>query len=540
VRWTKISGPAEVTFSAPQAPTTTVTFSTAGRYRLQLSATNGVSTVADIATVTVNSAASQTAFYVDPTYSGTTQNGSAHAPWKTAARIDWSAISDALATNDVIIYFSARMATADISESVDDQQIFISRLPRGKDPSTHRLTLDGMSKYNTNEARPEWVDYAGTRRFRINRSGASMSIGWDDSESRDYVTIRGFEVTGSGSRILWGGSYSYLEHMWVHDVTSIGATVQFNQAVGENGHGCPRFGRDRNITIRNNIIERGIGEGIYFGGNYLQVKYGGCPDYGNTHSDILIEDNTIADTAQNGGEGDGIDLKAGLTNVTVRNNVVSNTHRGGTCIVSEGVFPPAETDYLIEENRCTNITGWAVLALIAQNGTVIQNNVLAGRRDKPSIYITEQDRGIYPNHRISIYNNTIYNTSGIGIDHATGVVLRNNLLLNNSGGISGQALIDYDSDYNFFAPVGSRLREGSHSIVRSGATGFVVDAAGADFHLTSISPAIDKGIDLSIPANLSAGSKTFGSDVERVTRPQGPAWDIGAHERPVTGGSAPR
>jgi hypothetical protein len=549
VQWTRISGPQEVTFSAPQALTTSVSFPVAGRYTFQLSATNGVTTISSTSIVQVNPASSQTAFYVDPTYKGGTERGSESAPWKSLLDTDtdyaskWNSIRSALVTNDVIVYFSARQADSDTPEQLVPPKgaaLMVNRGCRATARCTsgpdltgaHRLTLDGMSVYNTNDSTPRWEKYAGTTKFKVNCANTcgGMSLGWGDDNQRDYITIRGFEVTGPGSRIRWGGSYSYLEYMWVHDVSAIGATVQFNQAVGENGHGCPLFGKDHDITIRNNIIERGIGEGIYFAGNYLQVKYGGCPSYGNTHSDILIEGNSITDTAINGGEGDGLDLKAGLRNVTVRKNVVSNTHGDGTCIVSEGVFPPAETDYLIEENRCTNISGWAVIALIGQNRTIIRNNILTGNPNRPSVYVTEEDPGIYPNYQIGIFNNTIYDTTGISFDHATGVVLRNNLLLNNSRVINGQALTNYNSDYNLFVPARPRLSEGNHSIVHSSALGVVVNASGGNFQLSSTSPAKDSGIDLSIPVNLPSGSKTFSSDIERVTRPQGPSWDIGAYE----------
>src|SRR5262249_34835360 len=138
------------------------------------------------------------------------------------------------ATNDVIIYFSARQAGSDTAEHLlvlagQDAVIRVKRT----DKSSHRLTLDGMSKYNTNDSSPSWADYTGTNRMRLQMSGGGccLSIGWDDDVQRDYLTIRGFEVTGSGARIRWGGSYSVLEYMRVHDVTGIGATVQFNEAV---------------------------------------------------------------------------------------------------------------------------------------------------------------------------------------------------------------------------------------------------------------------------------------------------------------------
>src|SRR5262245_60519592 len=175
IRWTQTGGPATATFSAPWALTTTVTFTTTGIYTFQLSANDGTDTVTQTVTVTVLSAASQTAFYLDPTYTGSTQNGSAANPWKTPSSINWTTVNSALATRPVIIYFSARQAGSDISETVATA-IEVNR----SNTSTNRLTLDGMSKYNTNDSVPNWVDYTGTNKFHITSGvGSSLGLGWD-------------------------------------------------------------------------------------------------------------------------------------------------------------------------------------------------------------------------------------------------------------------------------------------------------------------------------------------------------------------------
>jgi hypothetical protein len=54
--WTKVSGPGTVTFSAPAAKISTATFSAAGTYVLQLTASDGALTSNDTLTVTVNAA----------------------------------------------------------------------------------------------------------------------------------------------------------------------------------------------------------------------------------------------------------------------------------------------------------------------------------------------------------------------------------------------------------------------------------------------------------------------------------------------------
>ena len=573
VTWTLTSGPAPVKFSAQWALATTVTFAATGSYTFQLAVSDGTSNVTSSVTVTVNPASSQSAFYVDPTYTGSTQNGTASAPWKSLLNRDsdfiakWNAITTALATNDVIIYFSARTAEADISEQfVPDAQnprvrLFVNRGCRagtanctsGADTTgSHRLTLDGMSLYNTNDAAPNWVAYAGTKHFKINCSPCgSMSIGWDDNNQRDYVTIRGFEVTGPGARVRWGGNYSYLEYMWVHDVTAKGATVQSNQAVGDGN--CADLGIDHDVTIRNNVIQRGIGEGIYVAANYNDPAYGGCqtgPNGGDNNNDILIEGNTITDPGINGDQGDGIDLKAGLYNVTVRGNTISNTHAGpsancggGNGIVTLGRMQLSthESNFLIE-NNVIHKGGCVVpgsfdsshgISLGALHGAVVRNNVIYSVPGVGIVAWTSTE-GVTPNNqRIRLYNNTIYRAILGGIrffDFDDGPVLRNNLVFGNTGGQLGGDIPSIDSDDNLFAPTGSDLPEGSHSIVRSNISGLVVNADGGNFHQTPASPAKDVGLNLFTLSNLPAGVTAFNTDIDNVTRPQGPAWDIGAYE----------
>jgi len=123
---------------------------------------------------------------------------------------------------------------------------------------------------------------------------------------------------------------------------------------------------------------------MYIAGNYTLTSDGGCPSYGNTHTDILIEGNTVHDPGLNGDQGDGIDLKAGLINVTVRNNIVQNNHTvvgddGGSGIVTSGVFGASvKANYLFEGNRFSGGSGSGILAG-GLNGLVIRNNLIYNR-----------------------------------------------------------------------------------------------------------------------------------------------------------------
>ena len=281
-----------------------------------------------------------TNFYVDPDFIGTTQ-GTADNPWTTLGNgksAQWAAVNAALASGDVNVYFSAREALSDIPDEIT-KQILIYR----SDTSSHRLTLDGMSIYNTNDTVPQWVDYSGTSKMRIKITGQSLSIGTElgsGTGPMNYTTIHGFEVTGSTGRVVFGGSHVVIENMRIHDITNDGATLQLGSAVKMiNGVCTEQYGRLTDITIRNNLIENGFGEGIYIADNYAPPAQGACPLYGNGHTNILIENNTIRNAGKNGGQGDGIDLKAGLLNVTVRANTIDNGNATGITVspVFDGV-----------------------------------------------------------------------------------------------------------------------------------------------------------------------------------------------------------
>ena len=165
----------------------------------------------------------------------------------------------------------------------------------------------------------------------------------------------------------------------------------------------------------------------------------------------------------------------------------------------------------------------------------------------------------YGNDGIEIYNNTCYNngvqpnswgrsTEGninfysnrgnINIKYEEDITVKNNImsdgwqfnLISYQEGAVGSHVIDY----NLYHSAGkSEIHWGSTNYTVSGFQAATVHEdnavegdplfvrAGSDFHLQSGSPAIDAGTTISgIPAQ----------DIEGTTRPQGPAWDIGAYE----------
>ena len=487
--------------------------------------------------------AATTEFYVDPDYTGLngTADGSAAKPWAALGNgsgTQWTTINNALAGGSATVYFSARETSLDVPEEIT-KQVLIYRT----DTSANQLTLDGESKYNSDDSTPQWSSYSGNSKTRIKITGQSLSIGteYGNTGPMNYTTIRGFEATGATGRVTFAGSHVVVEDMWIHDITSTGATLQFGTAVNSS---CQEvWGRLTDITIKNNFIDNGLGEGIYIAGNYQTVAAGGCPSYGNTHSDILIENNTINNSGFNGGQGDGIDLKAGLLNVTVRNNVIHNMHANYPAgITSDGIFSSAVNtgpdnisgNYIIENNLIYSGENHG-MKLSNQNGTIIRNNVVYNNVGV-GISFTGSGNNLPNNTNVEIYNNTLYGNAGGGLSfgYTNNGTAKNNLAFNNGSGAQSSAFgssTNLVSNYNLYAPHGSSgggLTDGFNSIILTSFSGIVVDAQNADFHLIDGSPAIDKGTSIS--------SVTL--DRDNISRPQGSAWDIGAFEY-NSGGSPP-
>jgi parallel beta-helix repeat protein len=388
-----------------------------------------------------------TEYYVDPDFAGSLRNGSAANPWthlgSSPGESRWTAINSALATNDVIIYFSARSAARDTNQ-ISTFGVSLART----DKSNHRLTLDGMSEYNADDIKPSWSRYDGPSRLEI-QSGYPISA-YLPGTNQDHVTIRGFKAIGGfGGRggqalVYWGGSHVLIENCeFLHDpAAKHGACVQFNYAWSERGE--RRNGGCTDLTIRNNVIHDTFGEGIYIGGsgNTLDPSTGKVRP---AHSQIVIEGNHIYNTGLRGGEGDCIDLKDGLSDVTLRNNVCHHTRGGNATGISSHSPFTAEDNvvYSVDGHGISFGTYWGS----GFQGVVIRHN-LVFNNGKCGIYMSS-DAG-KPVTLTLIEDNTVYGNHGAGLSvgvnpdgSITGLQVRNNIFSRNAPGIGGYGRASY-------------------------------------------------------------------------------------------------
>src|SRR5205823_6893355 len=190
--------------------------------------------------------------------------------------------------------------------------------------------LDGYSFHNSSETSPDWlpnpepdiaVAYTSGKVFKITGNG-SQALGWTRVDGNDFVThnglvyccieshlasadnepgvganwqlywdqhgtsgrgwsagnaykcyvkqnnitLRGFEITGTGARSTVSGDNLVWEYNYIHDITTIGPGLDLSYTSHPDSSAAQIIARpSTNLVFRNFRIERTYGEGFYLG-----------------------------------------------------------------------------------------------------------------------------------------------------------------------------------------------------------------------------------------------------------------------------------
>ena len=499
-----------------------------------------------------------TDYYVDPDFTGSIRDGTATQPWHsladTVTNTPWTVINAALVSNPVQVYFTARKATSDVDQT-STVQLLLSRT----DTSTNRLTLDGLSKFNTSASGPSWSNYSGSSRFSITVTTAAFDTNNEGSPftHRDYCTVRGFRLKATNQPCIVINTSHFIFEL--NEVTAqTGAAIgpgfiYQHRPLADTNHA--NFSTD--ITIRNNYIHHTFGEGIYISGNGGDGGNGqGVPPGDNsdtqTQDNVLIEGNILTALGTFGGEGDGIDIKDGNTNLRIRNNVIDKQ------LQQFGRGITVESCDLIENNIVMNVPTNAVAITASYNGThgrdrlVIRNNIfIAGDNSALKMDSSDATSSSYWWSNTKVQNNTLFKPSATAGDHVLTIYGQNNLTIQNNiilGGTSTfqglrfQATTLSAHDYNSYMVRSSDFawisEVGVISYDRADVNTFEAHAKTVEPLLVSEStPYVDTNFQLQSGSPCrDAGTTiaTFGNDYFGNARPSGSAWDIGAHEYGAT------
>lgn len=336
----------------------------------------------------------QATFYLDSDFVGAPRNGTPSSPfcswWEAVPYIN----AQRNAGVDVMLILSAREASSDTSDQYTGNSAggcsggggSSGRLDLTVIRGTGRLAIDGSHWYNADDAAPSWKPYAGTSKA----SAFSLFAQNSGHMKINNVTVDGLKLVAQSEKAL-----SICGDNWIvrnSDISSASGSTNgpafliVPTADGPHEGSSEWCPASTNILIENNQIHDSWGELLYVGGAGCIARdpLGTSPNCMGFpgHSNITIRNNKIWNGGVWGGEGDGIDLKAGLTNVTITGNEIWKTGSYARAIVTQGqaaAGPPQ--NYVVEGNNIHDCpTSDAAIALAdtwgTPNGMSIKDNAV--------------------------------------------------------------------------------------------------------------------------------------------------------------------
>lgn len=540
----------------------------------------------------VGAVEASTNFYVDPDWTGV-KSGTQSRPFAILDESAWQRINTALASGDVNVYFSALKADGVTQQSkpwflqcrrtdygthrltLDGYSFYNSnkRAPKWRqnpEPDIgiayttgkiFKTTGDGSTALGwTKGSGNDFVTHNGLVYCCIESHlasadnepgvGADWQLYWDQhgtsgagwSSGHAYkcyvkqnnITLRGFELTGNGARAGFAGNNFIWEYNYIHDVTGIGPGMALLYTSALDSSGVQIVSRpSTNLIFRNFRVERTYGEGFYLGSINPSAPAAFQAAHGNQHSHILIENFVISHPGSNGGQGDGIDCKNGITYLNIRGGDINGYGSNGNGInlpysaVNEDQHNLVERVFIHDSafdgqgaQRCISAqTGGALsTSLYGYVGLTIRNCICANSWNG---VVVAGSTG-QPVDQASVFNNTIYGitNSGLGVNtNIANSVVQNNFVFasGSPAGLIGSTGVV--TDYNAHDGRWTSASEGVHTLALSttDALAAVVNAAGEDFHLSSNS--VLKGQAVTVAS--------FSDDFYGTVRVSGD-WDIGA------------
>jgi hypothetical protein len=544
-----------------------------------------------------------TNFYVDPDWTGTKSGTQSH-PFAVLNESAWQKINATLASDDVTIYFSAVKADGVTQQSsawfVQCRRTDYTAHRLTLDGYSFYNCSEKSPKWLPNPERDISVAYTSGKVFKITGK-SSTALGWTRTDGNDFVrhnglayscieshlasadtepgvgahwrlywdqhgtsgspwingrsykcyakqnniTLRGFEITGRGARSTVNGDNLIWEYNYIHDVTGIGPAAGLLYTSHPDSSAAAIISRpSTNLIFRNFRIERTYGEAFYLGAINPDAPASFQAAHGNQHNHILVENFVIDHPGANGGQGDGIDCKNGITYLTIRLGDISGYGGNGNGIIVPYSATNVDEHILIERNFIHDSivdalgaknaiqaqTGGSLsTSLYGFNGVTIRNNIVANSRGGIQFLGSTNQPATFGN----IFNNTVYGVTpnpGLNVNtNVSNTEVQNNFVF---AGANPKAILGstVTADYNAHDGTWTSANEGPHTLTLTSSQAFeaVVNATIGDFRPSANSAL--KGKALTIPG--------FSNDFYGSSRTSGD-WNIGAVQATGDGLVAP-
>ncbi|HEY8505387.1 MAG TPA: FG-GAP-like repeat-containing protein [Gemmataceae bacterium] len=312
-------------------------------------------------------------------------------------------------------------------------------------------------------------------------------------EGADYVVVEGFTVTG----VPRAGIRSVINHH---------VTIRNNTA-DLNGRWGIFTGFSDDLLIENNVTSRSQDEhGIYVSNSGDRPVIRGNLVWGNRANGIHMN----GDASQGG---DGI-----ISGALVENNVIrGNGTGGGSGINGDGVQDSVFRNNLLYDNHASGISLYRIDgAEGAKNNLVVNNTIVMAADARWALNVRDGSTGNRVFNNILLNRHPRRGSITVSADSLPGFASDFNVVMERFTLDDGDTVLDLSA---WRAQTGQDM----NSVVAAPGELFLNPDAG-DFRLRADSPARDRGTSGSAPA----------ADLAGVSRPQGPGFDIGAYEYPVT------
>jgi Ca2+-binding RTX toxin-like protein len=312
-------------------------------------------------------------------------------------------------------------------------------------------------------------------------------------EGASWVTISGFEVAGidrAGIRSVTN-SHVTITNNYTHNNGYWGIFTGFSDDLDIENNVCTYSVQQHGIyvsnsgdrpIIRNNVCAYNHDCGIHMNGDISQGGDG-------IISGALVEGNIIYGNGAGGGSGINCD---GVQDSTIQNNLLYDNHASGISLYQIDGGGPSKNDVIANNTVLVASDGrWAINVTNGATGTTLVNNILYN----------------YGSYRGSV---------SVSADSLSGLKSDYNAVMDRFTSDDGNTV-------QTLAQWQTATGQDAHSIIATPSQLFV-NVSTNDYHLSSTSPAIDKG--------TSTNAPTY--DLEGHARPAGNGYDIGAYESSST------